>query len=229
MEFANRLRSDGNDSYVARVTAYSTLGWFDDPVLSSFIQRPPEDLTAVIFHELAHQKLYVAGDSAFSEGFAVAVERESVRRWLESTGQFEVLQDVTAKWRVTDLEVRQILATQKELERIYTSGQSQEEMKNRKRSIMRQLQDTLCGIDRSCEDRTLPRAAAGDLVEINNAYLVAVDTYYSKVPAFEELLRRVHYNLPEFYRSVKEIAELPMTGREQHLRSLIQEKRDERE
>ena len=64
------------------VPAYSTLGWFDDPVLSTFIQYPDAELARLIFHELAHQVLYVGGDTLFNESFATAVEEAGLRRWL---------------------------------------------------------------------------------------------------------------------------------------------------
>ena len=80
--FAEKLRNDGFDVYVGGVPAYSTLGWFDDPVLSTFIQYPDAELARLIFHELAHQVLYVAGDTMFNESFATAVEEAGLQRWL---------------------------------------------------------------------------------------------------------------------------------------------------
>jgi len=80
------LRAQGDDVYVAPVQAYSTLGWFDDPVTSPLLRGPSWYTASVIFHELAHQKLYIADDTAFNEAYAVAVQREGERRWLADHG-----------------------------------------------------------------------------------------------------------------------------------------------
>src|SRR5712692_7667211 len=84
--FAAELEQQGYDVYVGGVTAYSTLGWFSDPVLNTFLQRPESEIARLIFHELAHQRVYVRGDSVFNESFAMTVELEGVRRWLENGG-----------------------------------------------------------------------------------------------------------------------------------------------
>ena len=84
--FAADVRTEGSDVYIGGVPAYSTLGYFDDPVLSTFIRSPDSELARLIFHELAHQLVFVSGDSTFNESFAVAVEIEGVKRWIEARG-----------------------------------------------------------------------------------------------------------------------------------------------
>ena len=83
---AAALVGQGYDVYVGGVAAYSTLGWFSDPVLSTFIQYPEPEVARIVFHELAHQVVYVKGDTMFNESFATAVEDEGVRRWLGREG-----------------------------------------------------------------------------------------------------------------------------------------------
>jgi predicted aminopeptidase len=83
---AAELAAAGNDAYVGGVPAYSTLGWFPDPVLSTFIHHPEAEIARIVFHELSHQVLYVGDDTMFNESFAVAVEREGMRRWLAQPG-----------------------------------------------------------------------------------------------------------------------------------------------
>ncbi|HTZ00655.1 MAG TPA: aminopeptidase, partial [Rhodocyclaceae bacterium] len=83
---AEQLRRQGYDVYVAGIPAYSTLGWFDDPVLNTVIDYPVIRLAPLIFHELAHQVAYARDDTTFNESFAVAVELEGMRRWLERFG-----------------------------------------------------------------------------------------------------------------------------------------------
>ena len=80
--YGNKLRQEGYDIYIGGVAAYSTLGWFNDPVLSTFIGLPEPALANLLFHELAHLVLYVDGDTMFNESFATVVAREGVRRWL---------------------------------------------------------------------------------------------------------------------------------------------------
>ena len=74
------LRQQGLDTYIGGVEAYSTLGWFDDPILSSMLRWDDDQVAATIFHELAHQQLYLPGDTAFNESYATFVEREGLRR-----------------------------------------------------------------------------------------------------------------------------------------------------
>src|SRR4029079_15166901 len=84
---ATHARDRGLDAFVYGVPAYSTLGMFDDPLLSTFIRWGDAEVARLVFHELAHHVVYVKGDTAFNESFAVAVERERVRRWLASPGR----------------------------------------------------------------------------------------------------------------------------------------------
>jgi len=88
------LARQGFDTHVYGVAAYSTLGWFDDPVLDTWVRRPESALAALLFHELAHQLVYAPHDTAFSESFARVVEREGVRRWFARSGR----EAQTASW-----------------------------------------------------------------------------------------------------------------------------------
>ena len=80
--YAAQMRANGDDVQVSGVPAYSTLGWFDDPVLNTFINQPDGELARLIFHELGHQVVYVKGDTTFNESFATTVETEGLKRWL---------------------------------------------------------------------------------------------------------------------------------------------------
>ncbi|MDD5330670.1 MAG: aminopeptidase, partial [Sulfuricella sp.] len=72
--YADALRHRGLDAFVGGITAYSTLGLFDDPVLNTFLRLGDTEVARTLFHELAHQRLYVKGDSVFNESFATTVE-----------------------------------------------------------------------------------------------------------------------------------------------------------
>jgi predicted aminopeptidase len=80
---ANELKKEGFDVYVAGIRAYSTLGWFSDPLLNTMLSKEMWQLAALIFHELTHQLLYVSDDSTFNESFASAVEEIGLQLWLE--------------------------------------------------------------------------------------------------------------------------------------------------
>ena len=84
--FASETAEGGFDVYVGGVPAYSTLGWFADPVLNTFIHYSAAEVARLIFHELSHQVVYVKDDSVFNESFAVTVEREGLKRWLAKHG-----------------------------------------------------------------------------------------------------------------------------------------------
>ena len=216
-EFAAGLRRDGHDVYISRVTAYSTLGWFNDPVLSTFIGLDPQDLAGIIFHELAHQQLYAPGDSDFNEGFAVAVSREAVRRWLRSKGKDGALTAINARWSEKDAQVRLILKTRGELSRLFSSDLPSAEKRSQKQELLQELQDYICEAGNNCEEKTLPYPAGDDFQAINNAYLVSVATYSVYVPAFEGLLADMNHDLQRFYQRAEDLAALPMVQRRELL------------
>ena len=129
---AARLREEGNDVYLGGVPAYSTLGWFDDPLLSTFIRYPDVQLARLMFHELAHQRVYVKGDTTFNESFAVAVEEEGVRRWLEAEGRGGELEALrAARLRRQEFAAR-VAQTRERLSQVYQEKTTEEEKLKRK-------------------------------------------------------------------------------------------------
>ena len=177
-QFAAQLTAKGNDTYIHGSVAYSTLGWFDDPVLNTFIDWEPAGLAGVIFHELAHQKIFVSGNSFFNEAFATTVEHEGVRRWLQNEGTPEALARWEDRQRQEDSKLRRLLTTRAALAELYAS-------------------------DLSPDEKLKEKAALG----LNNAYLIRVATYYSRLPYFEDLLTRENRDLTRFYRAVKSAAD----------------------
>jgi predicted aminopeptidase len=196
---AEKLRLAGNDVYLGGVPAYSTLGWFDDPLLSTFIHYPDAQLARLLFHELAHQVVYARDDTTFNESFAVAVEEEGVRRWLRSLGreaEFAAFQAAQARRRSLAARVD---AMRKRLEAIYQSDVPLEEKKRAKADEFARL-----------------RAEYGQFVpaEPNNAFLVSISVYTELVPAFERLLAEAGGDLPAFYKRVRELAAVDKKARE---------------
>src|SRR5947208_1411390 len=129
---AEKLRAEGYDVYLGGVLAYSTLGWFDDPLLSTFIRYPDSQVARLVFHELAHQLVYAKNDTTFNESFAVVVEDEGVRRWLEAQGRAADLAAFrAAQERKRDLAAR-IKATRERLKTIYATKLTPDQMPEQK-------------------------------------------------------------------------------------------------
>jgi predicted aminopeptidase len=188
--YADKLRAEGFDVHVGGVLAYSTLGWFDDPLLSTFIRYPDAQVARLVFHELAHQLVYAKGDTTFNESFAVVVEDEGVRRWLEAQGRTADLAAFrSAQERKRDLAAR-IKETRERLKTIYGSRLTPEQMLEQKRGEFDRL--------RALYPAFVPP-------EPNNAFLVSIALYNEFVPALERLLAQSG-GLDAFYERARALA-----------------------
>jgi predicted aminopeptidase len=197
--YAATQRAAGYDVVVYGVPAYSTLGWFDDPLLSSFIDYRDAELARLVFHELAHQVVYVKDDSAFNESFAVVVEREGLRRWLRDAGR--AAPDARRR------EFEQLTAELRaQLQALYAMPLAPAEMRRRKREALEALRPWLA------------RMRGFESAEPSNAVLASFATYTQKVPAFERLLAAAGGDLERFYARVRELARLPRAERDAELR-----------
>ncbi|MGD9841892.1 MAG: aminopeptidase [Steroidobacteraceae bacterium] len=202
--YARRLRMQGNDASVSGVPAYSTLGHFADPVLSSMMSWGDAQLAATLFHELAHQVVYVQGDSAFNEAFATVVETSGLQRWLTSLARSDEWQ----RWQVQRqraLEFSQLLLrTREDLRRLYASGVPVSQMAVRKQQRLGQLKFEYQQLKQQWQgyggyDAWFDRP-------LSNADFIAIATYQRCVPNFEHLLDSSHGDLPSFYNEVKKLA-----------------------
>ncbi len=198
-EFAARLRKKGLDVAVAPVPAYSTLGWFKDPLLNTFIEESPALVAGLLFHELAHRKYYRPGDTSFSEAFAVAVEREGALRWLQSRGDAKELALHRRRLAAIDSFTSRILETRAELEALYSLPLPDEEKLRRKAEVLAALQvHVRHAISRAGESAANRFWLRDDL---NHAHLNAISAYYLRVPEFERLLADCGGDLARFYEA----------------------------
>jgi len=209
--FAEGLKAKGYDVTVGGVRAYSTLGWFKDPILNTFLGYSETELAQLIFHELAHQVMYVRDDSTFNESFATAVELEGISRWLDRNGTDEqrAAFDVAQRKKAASTEI--MLSHRKRLEELFASDASNAEKRAVKARILAELRKKLSALETN-KDRvaTYERWWAQRL---NNAYLASVSTYTHLVPAFQALLAQQKGNIGQFYEAVKRISNLPEAER----------------
>ena len=197
---AARLSESGHDVYVAGVPAYSTLGWFDDPLLSTFIRYPDAQLARLVFHELAHQLVYAKDDSTFNESFAVTVEEEGVKRWLQQENRIAELAEFRARQGRQREFATRVSQARERLAAVYRTDLSPGAMLERKRS----------------EWEKLRAAYPGMPAEPNNAFLASVAVYTALVPAFERLLAESG-SLEAFYGRVKALAATERSSRDPSL------------
>ncbi len=231
--YAARLMKKGEDVYVSGVEAYSTLGWFKDPALNTFIFQPEPDLAEVIFHELGHQRVFARGDTDFNEAYATTVGEEGARRWLRAKGDAAAYDGYLAELRRNRQFVEAIMATRERLAALYGDERLEGgkiKATSQKRSLppeqlRHQKQILLDGLQR--EYAKLKSEWGGDsgydawfAQPVNNAQLNSVAAYYDLVPAFERLLQANGGDLEKFYQAVEPLAHQPKKQRHQQLRAL---------
>ncbi|MCO6056134.1 aminopeptidase [Pseudomonas sp. MOB-449] len=211
------LKQQGLDTWVGGVEAYSTLGWFDDPLLNTLLRWDDDRLAALIFHELAHQQLYVPGDTAFNESFASFVEREGLNQWRSSRG-LSIRGDEASERR--DALTRLVLDTRERLERLYASGLPPERMRQAKAETFEGMRQDY----RALRDREWGGFSRYDAwVEgpMNNAKLLPFGLYDQWVPAFATLFREADGDWARFYRRAAALGGLALDERTRALESLM--------
>lgn len=211
------LREEGLDVHFSGVTAYSTLGWTPDPLLNTMFRFGDTQTAAVVFHELAHQQVYIGDDSGFNEAFAVAVEVEGVRAWLSARGDHAELRRYEERLKRRDDFVRLITQTRNELFQIYQKAMSDEIKRTAKAEtieILRARYQTtrntrwggFDGYDGWFEE------------PINNAKLAASGLYNDLVPDFLNLFEACGRDFPRFYEAAEHLAAMDRDVRRDALR-----------
>jgi len=233
-DYAEKLKKQGYDVHIGGIEAYSTVGWFHDPVLNTFINNSEVDLAETLFHELAHQTAFAKGDTDFNEALATAIAEEGLRRWILTTASPQAAAEYRAGLERKDQFIRLVMNTRRQLENLYQQSTATHtqlaslsagpvragDKRQRKQLIIEGLKE---------EYQKLKTENWGGNAEydhwfskpINNAKLNTVATYYELVPAFNKLLDKCKGDLPLFYRELHKIARLPKADRQATLEKLL--------
>jgi predicted aminopeptidase len=215
-EFAAALAVRGFDVSVDGVPAYSTLGKFADPVLSSMLRYGDDELAATIFHELAHQLLYVRDDSEFNEAFATTVEGVGLERWLTQQGSAQRLQQFRERQAHAGAFVSLLAQGRTRLALLYASGVAREQMRSSKAQILTALAADIRALELR-EGVSYPLYEEWIAAGLNNARLASVSTYFDCVPGFTRLLEQAANDLTRFYAAAGELARQPRAQRHARL------------
>jgi predicted aminopeptidase len=253
-ECGAKLAREGYDVYVGGVDAYSTLGFFKDPVLNTFVHNTAPDLAETLFHELAHQRVFAKGDTDFNEAFATAVGEEGVRRWLASKGDAKLRAEYDLELRRKEQFVALVMKAREELKEIYGEEKGKPsrpkpdspatkprknglQLETRREAIASASTNSLAAVKRARKGEVMAKLRAeyeqlktswGGYAgydrwfqrSLNNAQLSTVATYYTLLPAFEQLLVQNNGDLRKFYAEAKALASLPKEERQQRMAAL---------
>lgn len=213
LSYAAKLEEDGFDVYTGGVDAYSTLGWFEDSLLSTVLNRADYQLAGLIFHELAHQLVYLPGDTTFNESFATAVEREGVRRWLaKSNKDFNIdaaLLDYDRQQQFVDL----VGGYRDRFESLYQLEINESSMRSQKLELQQTLREEYAVLKQQWQgyegyDGWFSRS-------LNNAQLSTVASYNDLLPFFAAVFEQSNQDFSTFYAEVSRIADLPEQERDE--------------
>jgi predicted aminopeptidase len=217
---AKELAAQGLDVAIRPVRAYSTLGWFDDPVLNTFLSQEEVDLAATIIHEQAHRRLWVKGDTTFNESFAGFVEQEGLRRFAESrraSGGEALWQRYLALEADRGRFMALVLAARKRLLEIYAGPLTAEEQRARKQAA---LADLRVDYQKQRAAFTLIDYESWFAQPLNNAHLVGVAQYETRREAFRALFAAQGGDFEKFFVAVEALGKLPRQERERRLDQL---------
>jgi len=212
---AKELRGQGYDVVTSGAPAYSTLGWFADPVLSTFINFNDADLAELIFHELSHQRLYVPDDTTFNESFATATAQVATSKWLTVRGDDGVRKSYTDSilrlYRITQM----LRITRVNLRALYLNPPNDiNVLRRNKADIYKKLRAELKTLQNEPGFSGVKGWLRGPM---NNASLGSVAIYHRHVLAFRNLFENCKHNFPDYFKAVEQLGELPHAERHRAL------------
>lgn len=216
LEFAGELKAKGLDVYLGGVSAYSTLGWFRDPIINTMLNRAEHELARLLFHELAHQKLYIKNDTDFNEAFADAVAIIGTERWL-STQQASLQKSIRLEQERERQFTALVLSTRERLMSLYAAKVPEEEKRQQKKRSIAELRNAYFQLRSSWGDYNVYDRWMN--TDINNAKLSAVATYQNLVPDFLAVYNKLNEDLDMFYTLIAKLGECDKATRHELLSS----------
>ena len=213
--YAEKLANENADVTVGGASAYSTLGWFDDPILDTMLRGSDMRYVGTLFHELAHQVLYVKNDSNFNEAYASFVEQTGVRRWLTARGEVDRIAAYDAS-QTRGAQFAQLLKqTREQLQSLYAEERAADIMRERKQAVFAEMRASYDALKVGWDgyqgyDGWFAR-------ELNNARLVAVSTYRRYVPAFAAMYDEAGENMLAFHELARSVGELDSEERQSRM------------
>ncbi|WP_426417463.1 aminopeptidase [Aestuariirhabdus sp. LZHN29] len=216
---ATKMAQQGFDTWVGGVRAYSTLGWFSDPLLNTFIYQQELGLAELIFHEMAHQRVFAKGDTEFNESLATVIANEGVRRWALRSNLHYDRHEVETERNNRQAFALLVKETRDQLQALYRRPLDDSTKRAQKQQVLQQLRIEYQR-RRRAQWQTFDRYddwVAGDL---NNAKLSTVSSYYRWVPLFESLLQESDRDLDALYSELDRLAAMPPQKRRGALHKL---------
>ena len=216
-DYVETLKARGLEVYVGGVSAYSSLGWFDDPVLSSFIDWPDYRLAGLLFHELTHQQLYIDDDTTFNESLASAVQQAGTELWLESRGRADEIEGFNRWLEYRDETLGLIDSTRERLSALYASDLSDDDKRARKQAEF----ETARAQHEIIAARHGITGGYGSWFagELNNAKIGSVSAYNALLPAFVNMLEAQRKNFAAFYAYAERVGKLEPAARKRCLQA----------
>ncbi len=215
-QHATELKKQGYDIYLGGVSAYSTLGWFDDPVLNTMLRWSDIQLATVMFHELAHQQLYIKNDTEFNESYADAVAHIGVTKWLEKKSNQNLLKEYQQSQFQEKEFVSLIMHYKSKLNDLYQSEKSDDEKRKRKQELIEKMSDDYLIISKSWSKNTYKTWFSKD---INNAKLAAIVTYRQYVSSFLDIYEKLQKDLTKFYSFTRSLSTCKVMKRKEILKN----------
>lgn len=203
--YERRHRERGHDVWVRDVAAYSTLGWFRDPVLPAMLDWEEFRLAEVVLHELAHATLWVPGSVSFNETFANVVGEQAATRWMKErygpgSEQVQHMDRVRSDWAIWRGLLEDLYNN---LDATYKNENTPAKEKlERKQALFSELEDSVRGADFHQVERYAEAAREGPW---NNARIAQYRTYNQGREAFDTLLAKHHGDLPAFMAEIENI------------------------
>jgi len=210
--YAAKLASEKADVTVGGASAYSTLGWFDDPILDTMLRGGDLRYVGTLFHELAHQVLYVKNDSNFNEAYATFVEQTGVRSWLIARGEADRITAYEASQTRSAQFAQLLKQTREQLKSLYAEELTADNKRERKQAVFKEMRTRYDALKVSWNgykgyDGWFAR-------ELNNARLVAVSTYRRYVPAFAAMFDEAGKDMLAFHELARSVGELDSEKRQ---------------